>query len=70
MQKPITIAREEYLSSIVTITNGSPLPAFVKIEVLNFVLNQLKNVAEKEYERDLATWKDANEMAEGDTKDE
>ena len=64
-QKPITVAREEYLQSIIKLSNETPLPAFAKIDALNGVINSLQQIAVQEYQQE----KDAWEKAQSDTED-
>jgi len=61
-QKPIILAREEYAKAIIDATNSAPLPAFVKIDVLNGLIQSLNQVAQEEYAREKAEWdKNQNE---------
>lgn len=58
-QKPITIARRDYAQDIVNLTNNSGLPAFVMVDVLEHVLNELRPLMNTEVKRDEATWRAA-----------
>ena len=53
MEKPITVKREEFVKSIVDTVNGSDLPAFVKLDVMNNCLRELQEMARIELQRDL-----------------
>lgn len=56
MQKPITVAREEFVTAIVDAINGAELPAFVKLDVLNNCVRELSELAKAQYKRDLADY--------------
>lgn len=59
MNKPITIARRDYLHGIVDLSNKSMLPAFVMVDVLERVTNELRQLAEGELKHDEATYRAA-----------
>lgn len=59
MQKPITITRNEYMTAICNITNQSAIPAFVKVEVLECVLRELRPMMDAELKRDMAAYRAA-----------
>lgn len=56
MKKPLTIARKEYIDSIINATNASNLPAFVIVEVLEKMISEMKKMASTELKRDEALW--------------
>lgn len=56
MQKPITVAREEFVTAIVDAINGAELPAFVKLDVLTNCVRELSELAKAQYKRDLADY--------------
>lgn len=60
MNKPITILREEYVNKIVTVSNESALPAFVKLDVLEKVCEQLRKLAREEYAKDVSEYQNAS----------
>lgn len=57
MQKPITVARHDYMQSVVDATNNSNLPAFVIVEVLEGILREVRPMMDTELKRDTATWR-------------
>lgn len=57
--KPLTVARRDYVEDIVNITNKADLPMFVKVEVLERVLDQMRPLAENELKRDEASYRAA-----------
>lgn len=60
MHKPITVSRQDYITSICDLTNNSGLPAFVVIDVLESVLRELRPMVENEYKRDKAAYEAAS----------
>lgn len=69
MNKPITIARQEYLDAIVNLSNESTLPAFAKLEVLRVCTIELERIAKEELQRDTAMYqrslKEGDKVADG-----
>lgn len=55
--KPITVSRMEFVESLCDMINASPLPAFVKVEVLERVLDQLRPQIDAQYQQDAAAYK-------------
>lgn len=56
MNKPITLARHEYMQKIVDATNACPLPSVFKADVLESALRQLRELADKELKRDMEAY--------------
>ena len=68
MNKPLTVAHRDYVNEIVNLTNSAPLPSFIKIDVLEKVIQQLRPLVEQEYNRDKAAYDAAEkETADADT---
>lgn len=59
VQKPLTVARRDYMQGIVDLTNSSGLPAFAMVEVLEHTLNELRPLVGSELKRDEAAWRAA-----------
>ena len=59
MQKPITLARRDYIQSVCDLTSKSGLPAFVVVNVLESILAQMRNEVEVEIKRDEAQYRAA-----------
>ena len=59
MKKPITLARRDYMQGIVDLTNKSGLPAFVIVDVLEHVLEELRPAVSTELKRDEAAYHEA-----------
>ena len=62
MQKPITISQREYIDAIVKLTNECNLPAFLKIDILEKVIGQLRPLIDREYQRDMANWAESQKQ--------
>lgn len=56
MNKPITIKRDEFKSSIITIINHTDLPAVLMIDILEDVLRAVKDLNIKQEQEERATW--------------
>ena len=75
VQKPITVAREDYMKSICDLTNQSGLPAFVVVDILDDVISEMKRIANTELQRDTANYRAAlireseEKSKEGETVD-
>ena len=61
MDKPITIARQDFIEDVVGLINGSGLPAFVIIDSLEALLPALRTQAEQQYQADLAKYKEGDQ---------
>lgn len=59
VNKPITISYREYIDSVVSITNNAELPAFVKVQVLEMILDKLRPMVDSELKRDEAIYRKA-----------
>ena len=52
MDKPLTVARQEFTEKIVDVINSANLPAFVVAEVLQKCVVEIENIAKQQYEMD------------------
>lgn len=69
MNKPITVAREDFAQALIKLTNEAPLPAFVKIDVLSGVTKALEPVAMEEYNREKQAWDESQKEEEDVSSD-
>ena len=69
MNKPITVAREDFAQALIKLTNETPLPAFVKIDVLSGVTKALEPVAMEEYNREKKAWDESQKEEEDVSSD-
>ena len=56
MDKPITVKREEFISNTISLVNTSGLPAFVMLDILQRVQNELVEEEKKQLNRDMEVW--------------
>ena len=56
MEKPITVAREEFANALIQLVNTTKVPAFVILDVMGGVTQELQMVAKKQYDNDLAAY--------------
>jgi len=57
-QKPITVARMDYMQKIADISNESGLPAFVMLEVIERFKSQLEQLADRQLVQDQRTYQE------------
>lgn len=58
MNKPLTIARQEFTQAIVDAVNGAELPMFVISDILKSALTEVDKLAQAQYEADVKTWEE------------
>lgn len=51
IQKPLPVAKQEFLENVVKLINGSNLPVFVIEYIINDIYSEVKSAAQKEYEQ-------------------
>ena len=66
MNKPITVARQDFAEGLVELINNSELPAFVMTEILKSCMGELAILSQKQYEAEKAEW----EKSQKDTVEE
>lgn len=57
MDKPITVARQEFIENLVNIVNNSGLPAFVMRNAFIQMNDTLQQLEQSQLEKDMAEWK-------------
>ena len=71
MNKPLTIARQEFTETIVEAINNAELPFFVISDILKSALVEVDKMSQAQYQQDKDAWDKAKEEAENeDKKDE
>lgn len=63
-QKPLSVARYDYVNAVCNLTNDCELPAFVIVYELENILRELRPIAENEYKRDKAAYEAALKQAD------
>lgn len=61
MDKPITVARQEFMDSLVELINGSGLPAFVLVPIFEGMTQRLAELERMQYEADKANYEKGEE---------
>ena len=56
--KPLTVAREEFIESLVKLINEANLPMFVVESILRDIAAETKVAAQKQYEMDKKTYEE------------
>lgn len=64
MNKPITVARQEFTEGLVNLVNNSNLPAFVVREALATVYERLAEIEKAQLEADRAAWDESQKGEE------
>lgn len=64
MNKPLTVARKEFIDNIISVINGSGLPAFVMEDILKACLTEMSALANKQYQADFEAYQKENEKTE------
>ena len=61
MDKPLTVARQEFAENIVEVINNSGLPAFVMLEIIHSCERELTKLSQTQYEKDKAEYEESKE---------
>lgn len=69
VQKPISLARHDYMQGIVDLTNRSGLPAFVMVDVLEQTARELRPLMDVELKRAEEAWRAASQKAKEEQTD-
>lgn len=69
MNKPITIARQEFTQAIVDAVNNAELPMFVISDILKFALTEVDKLAQAQYEADVKAWEEGQEKKDENHED-
>lgn len=56
MDKPIVVERHDFVNALAETVNAYNLPAFVKVEVVERLLSQLKDIERQELQREIAQY--------------
>lgn len=56
MDKPIVVERHDFVNALAETVNAYNLPAFVKVEVVERLLSQLKNIERQELQRETVRY--------------
>ena len=65
LNKPITIVRAEFISNLTKLINESTLPPFIIEPILKDMYIEVRDIAQKQYELDMARYKQSkNEQSD------
>lgn len=64
MEKPLSVAREDFVNALVELVNNSGLPMFVVLEVLKSAVEEVKEAAARQYEQEKLEYEKAKEEKE------
>lgn len=59
MQKPLLVARQDFFEELAALINNSNLPMFVITDILEKVLSEAKEIAQRQYEQQKAQYEEA-----------
>lgn len=59
IQKPVTVARQDFIDGIVGLINASGLPAFIITDILKDVQSEMVRQTNEQYEKDKAAYENA-----------
>lgn len=63
VQKPITVARADFISELTTLINNAGLPPFIVEPILKDILFEVKTLAQKQLEQDIENYHKALEQS-------
>ena len=69
MNKPITVARHDFIQQVVDLVNNSGLPAFSVVDILKAVINQMNPLVEAQYKKDLEAY-ETSQAPEGEVTED
>lgn len=64
MDKPITVARQEFMEKMAALINESQLPSFIIADIFELTIPTLRSYAEQQYKADLAAFDAQKESTE------
>lgn len=64
MNKPLTVARQEFVDELVELINSSALPAFIIREVIAKTDVELAKVEQTQYEQEKKAWEESQTEGE------
>ena len=70
MQKPLSVARYEFIQQLTNLINGSNLPMCMVEAVLKDMYADVKVVAQRQLENDLRAYQEAMERLDDDSRRE
>lgn len=59
MERPLSVAREDFVDALVALINNSGLPMFVVLDVLKGAEAEVKSAAQAQYEQDKKAYEES-----------
>ena len=64
MERPLSVAREDFVNELVNLVNNSGLPMFVVLDVLKGALEEVKDAAARQYEQEKKAYEESKDNEE------
>lgn len=59
MNKPLSVAKEEFKSGLIELVNNSNLPPCLAEEIMGGIFMEVKSLAKNQYDKDLEEWQNS-----------
>lgn len=69
MEKPLTVAREEFVEDLINLVNKSNLPMFIILDVLKSAVSEVQDAAKIQYEKEKKLYEEAKKIKEKTVQD-
>ena len=66
MNKPITVAREDFATALINLVNDSGLPAFVMSDILKNAVKELERLEGEQYQLDKQAWEESQTLEDAE----
>ena len=66
MERPLSVAREDFVNALVELVNNSGLPMFVVLDVLKGATEEVKEAASRQYEQEKLEYEKSKEEKKND----
>lgn len=69
MERPLSVAREDFVNALVKLVNESGLPMFVVLDVMKAATEEVKEAAARQYEQDKLEYEKSKEEKKDELPD-
>lgn len=66
MERPLSVAREDFVNALVELVNNSGLPMFVVLDVMKAATEEVKEAAARQYEQEKLEYEKSKEEKKND----
>lgn len=66
MERPLSVAREDFVNALVELVNNSGLPMFVVLDVMKAATEEVKGAAARQYEQEKLEYEKSKEEKKND----